>query len=1615
MGRTSIARASIEKLRKTIDVSKNNKKILIKYLEDVKNKYVNGEIKYYEYENLLKENLDGRTIPEWFEYYDNTIKTSEKKIREAEKKLTVKKVLTIFLSLLIISFLFLIMFYNGLTFTAFIIKEQPQVYTQTINFQTAESINYEWNPEYAGILNSLKLSGSVEGNGDVKIYLDDLLIFSSNQESKKGITGSAVENIGKNKGNSILKSITGFFKSSFSKITGKTIEETGDVTQEEKETAESSKSQESQHSSSEDKSEEASQQDNGPSQESGKLPASDIEKTESVETEIAKETKLEETQELGETTGQENIGDQNNSEEKVEGNETKINEEQQNKTKEDEAEKNITEETKSDGEIKDKQKEVNEAEKNIINFENACEKTCTLSGLNLNKSSYTLRIEISNAKLNLDKIIYELVPGETSENTTETTENITETNETGQIPGVPENITEIGENITEQNVTNIANITEQNVTNTSQAPLLIQEIPNLEIEKNSFAIIEIEKYFSNAEQYFILQNQNISTTTFDRIVKLQPDKDFTGERKIKIIIKNEFGQAESNLFTLKISEEVNAPALIKNISDIEIQKNSFAEINLSEYFSNADNYFMLQVEGIKTTSINNIIRIIPEENFTGLRDGKIIAFNEFGGIESNTFNIAISENISQINLGINITNISIETRQYKAVINAPVKWIKKINASDINSMQNLTIELPKQAENISIKTGEEVELAISELENYESTIENTERKNLLSGAITGNVALDISESNGILTRFFKWIKKFTITGNVIQEAELQGSIVETIESKIIDIGDIAVQTQETEVAVEYYTPGPYSIEENLTNGKRVTVSSTDEENYTNILAFSEIPESFNVDKKAQIKIYWNEEKTYVNFTAYDLDENGKLDYVEWAVPHLSNQTFEIIIEITKAEHLDENRNFISDIYNETKALDDIWSEEIPENHYVRATFEANLTNKNDITIYPRITSGSPKIEIYEFDKNEKIAEFSSIIDNQYNKILLTNLQNSQDVFDLKIIGGTIQLDHIIDPLPLLTELNITGAMELCGEISNYSNIFISPTGKVNICAKNATGGTGFVNISLGLAGNFTIASGGYIAGEGKGARGGADGGTNGIQGENGTEFGTGLASTLANGGGGGGGSRTTAAGTSGGGGGGFGGSGGTGGNHTGTGGGNKGLGGNMYGTATNNVILYAGSAGGGDAGDGTGSTGIGAPGGAGLRVNASSGVISIQGTINVSGNKGNNGDGTDDSGGGGGSGGHIILIAKTLILNSGVVNASGGRGGNAPTGTDSCGGGGGGGGRIVYTYNTLADALLKNFTLGGMAGTGLHTDCNAITDLGNSTYGNNGTVSYVSSTFPSDVYTPTVLLQVPANNSLTSISQVWFSIGLLDDVNVSNGTLYIYNTTDGAVDKLIGTNFTGLGNNSITANISYNLNYTGIFYWNFLAFDSLSNKAFNETNFTLNYSTPANTAPVIIRIFNNSQIGGALNEGPSNTIFIVNFTATDENGNANLNSETATINFTKTGEDTRYNQTCKQYEADGNFANYTCEVQMWWWDGDGAWTINATINDLSAEKATNDTQTFSVALTTGFVLGPGNLTFTGVFGAATNITSNEVVILNNTGNKDIAQTAISINATKLAG
>ena len=147
------------------------------------------------------------------------------------------------------------------------------------------------------------------------------------------------------------------------------------------------------------------------------------------------------------------------------------------------------------------------------------------------------------------------------------------------------------------------------------------------------------------------------------------------------------------------------------------------------------------------------------------------------------------------------------------------------------------------------------------------------------------------------------------------------------------------------------------------------------------LVSSPIEEDVKIREKENIKVYWEENRTYVDFDAKDNDNDGLIDSVEWEIRDLSiNQTF--IILITKAQHLSLNKTFISDIYEQVSSLDNLWSETIPDGDYIRVTFEKNLTNENDITLYPRIISGSPSIEIYEKNKDEIIAKFEDMNSNR---------------------------------------------------------------------------------------------------------------------------------------------------------------------------------------------------------------------------------------------------------------------------------------------------------------------------------------------------------------------------------------------------------------------------------------------------------------------------------------------------------------------------------------------------------------------------------------------------------------------------------------------------------
>jgi hypothetical protein len=248
------------------------------------------------------------------------------------------------------------------------------------------------------------------------------------------------------------------------------------------------------------------------------------------------------------------------------------------------------------------------------------------------------------------------------------------------------------------------------------------------------------------------------------------------------------------------------------------------------------------------------------------------------------------------------------------------------------------------------------------------------------------VLTGIDKNNSIITNQ-------TITGNFVD----------------IDSGNNADSYE-----INYYTPAPGIKEISTEYGKEIIVSNPTDVHYTEVLAFSHL--SAEASKVELYRITENGRES-VNLNQYDLNGNGLVDYIEWIVPFLSNQTYDLIVEAVNAEHLDSNRIFISNIYNQIKSLDGVWSETIPADDYVRVTFKQPLDNSRDITLYPNVISGTPYIEVYENNGIQLISQSMFLVSNKYNKIPLTNLPEgySQDTFDLRVVGGSIQIDYIVDP------------------------------------------------------------------------------------------------------------------------------------------------------------------------------------------------------------------------------------------------------------------------------------------------------------------------------------------------------------------------------------------------------------------------------------------------------------------------------------------------------------------------------------------------------------------------------------------------------------------------
>jgi hypothetical protein len=233
---------------------------------------------------------------------------------------------------------------------------------------------------------------------------------------------------------------------------------------------------------------------------------------------------------------------------------------------------------------------------------------------------------------------------------------------------------------------------------------------------------------------------------------------------------------------------------------------------------------------------------------------------------------------------------------------------------------------------------------------------------------------------------------------------------------------------------------------------------------------------------------------------------------------------------------------------------------------------------------------------------------------------------------------------------------------------------------------------------------------------------------------------------------------------------------------------------------------------------------------------------------------------------------------------------------------------------------------------------------------------------------------------------------------------ILNLTIYLYNDSD------------LVSQNSTTSNKLF-WNITGLSFDDYyLNASVLDNEGLTNQTETLSITLNENTPPQIISVYNSTEmtsVASGPNEGPVATYVQLNITAYDEQGFGNLNNSAVQVNFSRAGENSRINSSCALLaDYNTNYANYTCNVTMWWWDAPGTWKINASISDLDGNHAFNDSTTFAIGSTTGFLANSSTVGWPSISPGATNIEANAPMLLNNTGNQQIS---VEVNATNLTG
>jgi hypothetical protein len=175
--------------------------------------------------------------------------------------------------------------------------------------------------------------------------------------------------------------------------------------------------------------------------------------------------------------------------------------------------------------------------------------------------------------------------------------------------------------------------------------------------------------------------------------------------------------------------------------------------------------------------------------------------------------------------------------------------------------------------------------------------------------------------------------------------------------------------------------------------------------------------------------------------------------------------------------------------------------------------------------------------------------------------------------------------------------------------------------------------------------------------------------------------------------------------------------------------------------------------------------------------------------------------------------------------------------------------------------------------------------------------------------------------------------------------------------------------------------------------------------------------TIAGNIPISIRVWNQTLTGTSVDPTEESfTSIVFNITVIDGDGVSDINDSSVKAELYNAT--TRKNiSACSEIsgESTSNSSNYTCSVDLWYWDTAGTWTINVTANDLGNQSyISNNTETFNYDQLQAIKISPAVIYWPTAAPGDANTTANtgNYTIINNTGNYN-ATGNVAVNALHL--